>query len=609
MVAEIATRRTLLRWAAALIDPARAEALLGPSEGVDGGALAELLQRNKVPLLSLATGPLAGRLESAGPAWAEAVAAEEREFAAQRAEFACVQVALREEGIPHLLIKAVGCPPNFPYRSDNWDLLIRPQDTPRVRCLLEGLDYVELRNVEEEQKYIFRRFAAGRSIGVVHLHERVGWGTGFMDEGLLWSRARPAPEDESLLIPAPGDALLITLAHAFYEDKRISLGDLQRILWCLRREVVDWPRVKEVAVQRGWYPGYLAAVALAARAERDLYGETLWPPAVLEAVRAELPAWARSGLEPLLQEAMDAPPWRVPFRYSKRHYFHKLAADRMLPVCQKLSDAIVHVGGGLKRKLHVHSQRPFLVAFSGVDGSGKTAHIEALLKVIELCELQGCRSWSRLASSPLSARLLAWGRRLSGQVQRGGQALPPQERLAARRGQLRSPLLRAGFVWLMALDLWLGYLRQIVWPLWRGRIVLADRYILDAAAELGQILNHPAPQRLWAIRVLRFLSPRPHQAYLLEVPAQVAAARSATAEAPELLAEQAALQRALAAEWGVVVVDNSQPFDLVGGRLARDILRPYGRDFRTALNGLFFSNPKRRSEGGLCAESRVVVGT
>jgi thymidylate kinase len=153
----------------------------------------------------------------------------------------------------------------------------------------------------------------------------------------------------------------------------------------------------------------------------------------------------------------------------------------------------------------------------------------------------------------------------------------PAARLLAKRRQLRSPLARAGFVWLTALDLWLSNLRRVAWPLLRGQVVIADRYVLDAAAELGQILDHPAPGRLAAMRLLRALSPRPDVAYLLEVPPQVAACRAEGAEAEELLAAQAGLCRDLARSWGAQVVANDAPFEEVSARIVREVLRLYYR--------------------------------
>ena len=211
-------------WVAALVDPSRAEAVFNPARSVDGQALISLLRKHKVPLLSLAGGPLAGRLEELTPAWGQALAEERREFAAQRAEFATVQAALDAAQVAGMLIKAVGIPPSLPYRSDNLDLLVHPEDAQRARRALEGLGYVELRNVEEPAKFLFRRFVAGRSVGAVHLHECVGWGTGFMDEEGLWWRARPAPDDPTLTIPGPTDALLITIAHASMRTSALPLA-------------------------------------------------------------------------------------------------------------------------------------------------------------------------------------------------------------------------------------------------------------------------------------------------------------------------------------------------------------------------------------------------
>jgi thymidylate kinase len=114
--------------------------------------------------------------------------------------------------------------------------------------------------------------------------------------------------------------------------------------------------------------------------------------------------------------------------------------------------------------------------------------------------------------------------------------------------------------------------------------------------ELGILREDPVFERTLdtTMRLLRALSPRPQCAYLLQVPAEAAAQRSAAPEDAALLAEQAALRSKIAAAWGVQIVDNSAPFDEVSAGITRETLRRYYRDFRTLRNMIFFSNPKRR---------------
>ena len=153
-----------------------------------------------------------------------------------------------------MLIKSAGIAPSFPHLSDNVDDLVPAEHIPDARLALRDLGYVELRNLEEPRKFFFKRFEGGRQAAAHHLHEHVGWAVSFLDEPLLFRRARPAADDPELLIPHPQDAFLITTAHALYENKAFKLGDLVKVRQCLRsprdglaRDAQSWP-----GTRAGW---------------------------------------------------------------------------------------------------------------------------------------------------------------------------------------------------------------------------------------------------------------------------------------------------------------------------------------------------------------------
>ena len=170
----------------------------------------------------------------------------EQELAGLRAEYKQVKETLASAGIQDVLIKSVGLAPSFPYKSDNLDVLYKPQDIEQVKAILRDLGYVELKNVEEPYKYLFRKFHAGRSVSAIHVHAHVGWMVSFLDEETLWRRCQVSLDDALVTVPAADDALLITLAHYFYEDKRVALLDVLKFVHCMRRGV-DWDEVYRIA--------------------------------------------------------------------------------------------------------------------------------------------------------------------------------------------------------------------------------------------------------------------------------------------------------------------------------------------------------------------------
>ncbi len=552
----------------------------------DMDALVACLRRNKVPLLS------ARRVRPDLPIWnappfAEALAQEQASLARQRSEYVKVRNALASLGVPCALIKSAGIAPSFPYRSDNVDLLVPPESELAAAQALYGLGYVELRNIEEPRKFLFKRFVGGAEVSAIHLHTQVGWGTGFLVDEWLWERVRPSPDDPDVSILGPEDEVLVTLAHAFYEDKEFKLWDIVKVRHSLSDAHFDWDFCARQAEERGWLRGLNVILGHVARAEALWFADARIP----NAVPHRLPP---ASLPPAEARTL---PVRVGFAYSKRHYFAKVARDRRLSRPQKLDDAVRHALAGVRRKLNVRSQRPMLAVLSGVDGSGKTAHAEALQAAFAQCDIRARVVWTRGASSPLTDALIGLGKRWLGGTSAapagpGNSASDPWQRRAAL---WRRPVVRRVWPWVIALDLWRQYMARVAWPLLRGWVVIADRYVADAQAEVAAYLDAAGAGYVpLALRLLERLSPRPAIRLLLDVPPDVAARRKAGQESEAFLGRQAEWYRRLAQAKGWHVLDAAQPLETVAGETVRLTLLRYYRRYRTFVNGLFLFNPRAK---------------
>lgn len=552
----------------------------------DVDALVACLRRNKVPLLT------ARRVRPDLAVWgappiAEALAQEQASLDRQRGEYVKVRDALASLGVPCALIKSAGIPPSFPYRSDNVDLLVPLELEQTAAKVLYGLGYVELRNIEEPRKFLFKRFVGGAEASAIHLHTQVGWGTGFLVDEWLWERVRPSPDDPDVSILGPEDEVLVTLAHAFYEDKEFKIWDIVKVRHCLSEAHFDWDYCARQAEERGWLRGLNVILGHVSRAEGMWFADARVPNAVPN----------RMPPAPLPPVQVQTLPVRVGFVYSKRHYFAKVARDRRLSPTQKWDDAARHALAGVRRKLRVRSQRPMLVAISGVDGSGKTAHAEAVQAAFARCDIRARVVWTRGASSPLTDTLIRLGKRWLGgasaaPAMHGNDASDPWQRRAAF---WRRPVVRVVWPWVIALDLWRQYLTRVAWPLLCGWVVIADRYVADAQAEVAAYLEAAGEGRVpFALRLLERLSPRPAIAFLLDVPPDVAACRKAGQESEAFLARQAAWYRRLAQTRGWHVLDAAEPLDAIAGETVRLTLLRYYRRYRTFINGLFLFNPRAK---------------
>jgi thymidylate kinase len=223
--------------------------------------------------------------------------------------------------------------------------------------------------------------------------------------------------------------------------------------------------------------------------------------------------------------------------------------------------------------------------------------------------------WSRGGASALAAGLIRLGKALVGphpplhpslsrqeRVREGpGEGEGEAEREAAREAMFRRPLARRLWPWLILLDATWTYGRQVGWPLRRGQIVVCDRYVPDTLAELGARLHDARIAERPAGRLLRWLNRRPHCAWYLALPAEVARKRQ-PAEIQqgtlELAERCAGVYNALLSSYALRIVDGAAPADALSDRLVYETLTDYFDNYWSLLNALLLSNPKACSRGG-----------
>ncbi len=240
-----------------------------------------------------------------------------------------------------------------------------------------------------------------------------------------------------------------------------------------------------------------------------------------------------------------------------------------------------------------------LIAVSGLDGAGKTAHIRALSAAFETSEIVNRVVWSRCGCSPLYRALSRAASRVLPGARDAVQTSPVGARLAAPGGGGAGPkhFTRTAWAWANALDLALLYQWKVRLPLLTGKVVIADRYTADAAVEIADRLGVSDPISLPAVRVLMALAPTPDSAYLLDLPAEVAAFRSADPEDVWAMLGQRKLYRRVADAAKMHLLDVSGDFADANDRLVRSALQEYEDNYATLANGLLLSNPSQLNRG------------
>lgn len=556
--------------------------------GVNLAAVFELLRKNQVPLRNLVPeSQRAGLSGDSGKFIRNLLAEDEAILQLQRSEYTLVIDGLKKRGIPTVLIKSVGKEPSFPYTSDNVDLMVPVSQIAAARAVLVELEYTEFPHIEEPLKFLFRKFSGGDSISAIHLHGQVGWGVPFLLDGELWKKVAVSADDPAVVVPDAEDALMITMAHAFYENKRIKLLDLVRIRHCLRRKsALDFEYIRETVIRRGWLDGFSFLVLLVSQLEEWLYGTSLFPEVVREQSRQVLNGnrflskWLKKELE---RERLDFP-FRVSFVRGKIVYYKKILFDREDALRVRLWDFFRTLAWGVKLKLKIRGQRGFLVTLSGIDGSGKTVHANTLQKAFTTADILSSRHWSRFGSP---------GRKGSGS---SGKSESTADSLLRRQKKLKYYWLRLAWllVYLSKTCFEFGLLLRL--KRFFGGVIICDRYIFDSVVEI----KHSIPDQSlidFAQKTLLFFCPRPNMAWLLDVPAETAAQRqpdeNCTEASTSLLNAQRADYLQLASKCGIRILPTSSAPECSTTRMVRETLGRYFTGYRTFVNWLLISNPSQ----------------
>lgn len=161
-----------------------------------------------------------------------------------------------------------------------------------------------------------------------------------------------------------------------------------------------------------------------------------------------------------------------------------------------------------------------VVSFSGLDGAGKSTQIEALTEWLQKRGVKVTYLWARGGYTPGFQAFKGLVRR----IRRRG--LPAPGTSAERTKAMARPMVARVWLSLSLIDLilyWGGYLRL---QRLLGRFAICDRYIDDTRLDFRRNFPTVPFERMWLWRVLEWITPRPHAAFLLWIPVEESMRRS-----------------------------------------------------------------------------------
>ncbi len=201
-------------------------------------------------------------------------------------------------------------------------------------------------------------------------------------------------------------------------------------------------------------------------------------------------------------------------------------------------------------------RRGLLIAFSGIDGSGKTTQVKLLGNKLRSKGIGTLKMWSRwrpLLSLPLLEVLLR-----TGQVK-----IQKADFLTIVEFQVpKNESIAALWVFVTQLENLLKTSLKLILPLMLGRAVVCDRYVLDLMVDGISDLHDPPSKVRFGFKLLRLL-PRPDFAFLVDIDAEAAYARKP--DLPSVSHNVARIQQyhALYNQVGVRIIDGRNPPEVI----------------------------------------------
>jgi thymidylate kinase len=226
-------------------------------------------------------------------------------------------------------------------------------------------------------------------------------------------------------------------------------------------------------------------------------------------------------------------------------------------------------------------RRGAIIAFSGLDGVGKSTQAQALSASLAALGYESEVVWAPIGQN-------AWLRRFASAVKHAASHLPVGPLAGVRGEAVESHLLSRtepgtpafGTSWKLASGVWstvttLANALVLRWAAHgtrtRGRIVIYDRYVLDTVVDL-RFLYSPEARLRFQEALIRALAPTPRRAYLLDVSPELAHRRK-----PDWSLDQtrlrAALYRREQPALGVRLLDAGRAVDDLGREILQDVLR------------------------------------
>jgi thymidylate kinase len=481
-----------------------------------------------------------------------------------RDEFVAFRERLDEAQIPYVLIKAVH---GVPYRSSNIDILIPESDFDRVDRILVELGYLYNPFRWAHYKRLYDRISGSRPSGIVHVHKCVGWYSPFIEPKLIFSTAVDDKE-AGVRIPGTEVALAIIGCHAVYEDACVKFIDLHKILCLLKRGPVDWIWLWKFAKNRGFASGLALFFLIVDRQHRTYMGQPLFNDALLHQMKSHL-SWldgTKQHYQRRIAERDLLSPYALSKYFVRRCLFTQLKRCQFMDIPTKIVIISRILREGFKQVTRIFPQPPMLMAICGPDGCGKTTQVEQVANALKFFEIKSVCSWIRIGDSPLlNCFKSPFRRRVRAEVDAG---------MISEQGVFKSRIVRALWPIVAVADYIIRQYVTISMTYLRQRVVIADRYHVDALVDLAMRCGPNVLNKHWIVMAMRLL-PKAQPAFVLEVPDETLYNRRKEDHIEGISNRQSIYYCKAAELMKAKTISGKEPIETISELMVREFLRRY----------------------------------
>lgn len=311
----------------------------------------------------------------------------------------------------------------LPLDSDNFDILIHDNEIKFANQVLRRNGFSVVKVAEEPYKILYRKTKNGKDYLALHLHSKIAWGgIEFLRAEDVWKKYLIKNiEGTNVGFISPEHHVLVTLAHAFFENASLRLGDILYLVDSFSNNELNLSAMVSSSMEMGWDVVFCAMLLYGNSVHRDVYGLPIIRQNKLDAVFLEALSSEKIAKIKNLYKRMkifyQKPYLPVSIRlrnYRGRQLISQVVFNNSLSLTNKAKKLKYLFSAFVKGTLP--RQKPSIaVSFIGVDSTGKTTHARRLVDAFRKRGYDVSHVWSRgtfrlsepfisLATSLLSSR-------------------------------------------------------------------------------------------------------------------------------------------------------------------------------------------------------------